>query len=60
MHFAGGVPPMLFDLASDPHETTDLAQDPARADQVSRLARKLLDRMMERRDRRLTGHAFGA
>lgn len=59
VHFAGGVAPMLFDLAADPHETIDLAGDPAYAGEVSRLARKLIDRMTERRDRRLTGIAIG-
>ena len=59
VHFAGGVPPMLFDLASDPNETRDLAADPAHGGERTRLAGKLLDRMMERRDRRLTGYSFG-
>ncbi|OWU84167.1 hypothetical protein ATO6_14005 [Oceanicola sp. 22II-s10i] len=58
VHFGGGVPPMLFDLESDPGETVNLAGDPAYADEVSRMARRLLDRMTERRDRRLTQHAF--
>ena len=35
VHFAGGVPPMLFNLAEDPHETTNLAQRPEHADQIS-------------------------
>lgn len=60
VHFGGGLPPMLFDLAADPHETTDLARDPACAAEVSRLRAKLIDRMTERRDRRLTGLAQGA
>lgn len=60
VHFAGGVAPMLFDLEADPGETTDLASDPACAGEVSRLARAMVDRMTERRDRRLTGLAFGA
>jgi arylsulfatase A-like enzyme len=57
---AAASPPMLFDLAADPHETTDLARDPACAAEVSRLRAKLIDRMTERRDRRLTGLAQGA
>ncbi len=31
-------PPMLFDLNSDPHETRNLAEDPARAGDLARLA----------------------
>lgn len=59
VHFGGGVAPMLFDLENDPSETVDLAPDPAYADQIARLSCKLIDRMMERRDRRLTGVAIG-
>ena len=59
VHFGGGVPPMLFDLKADPHETRNLAGDPAHTDQMARLAGRLLDRMMERRDRRLTGYSIG-
>ena len=58
VHFGGGVPPMLFDLAADPLETTNLAADPVAANEVSRLARRLIDRMNERRDRRLTHFNF--
>ncbi|MWD28132.1 sulfatase-like hydrolase/transferase [Aquicoccus sp. SCR17] len=60
IHFAGELPPMLFDLEADPGETRDLGCDPAHREQVARLAGKLLDRMMARRDRRLTHHAIGA
>ena len=59
VQFAGGVPPMLFDLESDPGETLNLAEDPAHSGEISRLARKMIDRMTERRDRRLTGIAIG-
>ncbi len=52
IHFGGGVPPMLFDLEADPFETRDVAPD--HPDQVSRMARKMIDQMSERRDRRLT------
>jgi arylsulfatase A-like enzyme len=58
VHFGGGVPPMLFDLAADPGETTDLGREAAATGEIARLARRLLDRMNERRDRRLTGFAF--
>jgi choline-sulfatase len=30
IHYAG-LPPMLFDLAADPHERSDLGRDPAAA-----------------------------
>ena len=59
VQFAGGVPPMLFDLENDPGETLNLAEDPAHSGEISRLARKMIDRMTERRDRRLTGIAIG-
>ena len=54
VHFGGRLPPMLFDLADDPQEARNLASDPGFAAEVSRLARRLIDRMSERRDRRLT------
>lgn len=60
VHFGGGVPPMLFDLEADPGETRNLAPDPRFAAEVSRLRGRLIDRMTERRDRRLTGRAQGA
>ena len=60
VHFAGGVPPLLFDLDADPHETTDLSQTAQGAPEVTRMARALLDRMIARRDRRLTGISIGA
>ncbi|MGR3322372.1 MAG: sulfatase-like hydrolase/transferase [Pseudooceanicola sp.] len=59
VHFGGGVPPMLFDLESDPDETRNLAADPAHAVELSRLRSRLIDRMTERRDRRLTGRSIG-
>ena len=37
MHAEGGLPPMLFDLATDPDEYHDLGQDPAHADTRARL-----------------------
>ena len=33
----------LFDLANDPHETKDLAADPAHAKEIERLTAKLID-----------------
>lgn len=58
VHFNGGVPPMLFDLENDPGETVNLATDPAHAGEIARLTARMLDRRMERADRRLTGHAL--
>ncbi|MCB2135456.1 MAG: alkaline phosphatase family protein [Rhodobacteraceae bacterium] len=59
VHFGGGLPPLLFDLSADPMETLDRAGDPACATELTRLARRLIDRMSERRDRRLTHFQFG-
>lgn len=36
-----GDPPLLFDLAADPDETTDLSRDPAHADILARLDRRI-------------------
>ena len=59
VHFGGGVPPMLFDLAADPGETRDLGRDPAQAATRARLMARLIDRMCERRDRRQTHLLLG-
>ncbi|MGB3148806.1 MAG: alkaline phosphatase family protein [Paracoccaceae bacterium] len=59
VHFGSGIPPLLFDLQDDPSESRDLAQDPRHAATLLRMARKLIDRMMERRDRRLTQIRLG-
>ncbi len=59
VHFGGGVPAMLFDLAADPDETHDLGGETRFSNERLRLASLMLDRMMERRDRRLTGFSFG-
>jgi choline-sulfatase len=40
VHYVG-MPPMLFDLAADPHERTDLAPDPSRAPLVAECEKKL-------------------
>ncbi|MEM6634840.1 MAG: sulfatase-like hydrolase/transferase [Pseudomonadota bacterium] len=60
IHFAGDLPPMLFDLSTDPDETVNLAQDPSHADQVAWCRGQLLDRTIRRRDRRLTEYSIGA
>ena len=36
-HYYVGLQPELFDLANDPFETTNLIDDPSRADDISRL-----------------------
>lgn len=59
VHFNGGVEPMLFDLAEDPQETRNLAADPAHAGEIARMRGKMLDRRMERADRRLAGLSVG-
>ena len=55
VHFAGGVPPMLFDLAADPHETVDLAPDARHADTLARLRGAMLDHRMH-----YAGRPFGS
>lgn len=43
IHAEGGLPPMLFDLDSDPSEFTDLGRDPAYSGEVARLRALLAD-----------------
>jgi arylsulfatase A-like enzyme len=52
VHFNGGLPPLLFDLEGDPHETRNLAAE--RPDEVARLRAVMLDRRMSRGFRGLT------
>jgi arylsulfatase A-like enzyme len=53
VHFSG-LPPLLFDLAADPGETTNLATDPSYAATLARYAGKLLSHRMIHADRTLT------
>ena len=53
VHFNGGLPPLLFDLETDPDELHDLAADPAHTPQLLRLTRKLLSLRMHHADRTL-------
>ena len=54
VHF-GGLPPLLFDLESDPGELVNLADDPAYRDVRLEMAEKLLAWRARHLDRQLTG-----
>ncbi|WP_417770918.1 alkaline phosphatase family protein [Stappia sp.] len=54
VHFAG-LPPLLFDLAADPHETRNVADDPAYTSLRLHYAEKMLSWRARHLDRRLTG-----
>lgn len=41
IHFEGGARPILFDLANDPNELTDLGDSPAHADIIAQMYEKL-------------------
>jgi len=47
VHFAGGVPPMLFNLKNDSSEADDLARKPAYSGDLSRLRAARLDRRVQ-------------
>ncbi len=53
VHVGGGLPPLLFDLASPEGEMRDLAGDPAHAGELLRLTRAMLDHRMRHADRTL-------
>jgi hypothetical protein len=53
VHFAA-LPPLLFDLAADPHQFRDLAADPAHAATVRDYAQKALSWRLIHADRTLT------
>lgn len=53
VHYAG-LPPLLFDIAKDPDETTNLAEDPAHAVVVRTMAQKMLSWRMRNADRTLS------
>lgn len=57
VHFAA-LPPLLFDLRSDPHWLVNVADDPAHRDAALHCARRLLDRRLSMADRTLTGYAI--
>jgi arylsulfatase A-like enzyme len=53
VHFAA-LPPLLFDLQADPHETTNLADRPEMAATVLAYAQKMLDWRLSHAERTLT------
>jgi arylsulfatase A-like enzyme len=55
VHFNGGLPPLLFDLKADPEEARNVAGDVRCQGELIRLQSAMLDRRMNRGDRRLTG-----
>lgn len=59
VHFAQ-LPPLLFDLARDPHWTHNAADDPSYAAVALRYARRMLDWRLAHADRTLTGLAISA
>lgn len=54
VHVNGDLPPLLFDMIDDPFETRNLADDPAFAPELLRLARRMLDHRMTHADHRLS------
>ncbi|HLU41818.1 MAG TPA: alkaline phosphatase family protein [Microthrixaceae bacterium] len=53
VHFAGGLPPLWFDLDDDPHELVDRSTDPAATAKVLDHAQQLLTLRLEHADPRL-------
>ena len=53
VHFAA-LPPLLFDIAADPHETQNLTEDPALQAVVLKYAQKMLNWRLTEVDRTLT------
>jgi arylsulfatase A-like enzyme len=58
VHFAA-LPPLLFDLKTDPHETRNLAADPAFATTVLKYAQKMLDWRLTSGERTMTNMHVG-
>lgn len=59
VHFNGGLPPMLFDMESDPNETRNLAKEPAYSEELLRLTRRMLDHRMTHQFSALTNTLIG-
>jgi arylsulfatase A-like enzyme len=58
VHFAA-LPPLLFDLETDPHETNNLAEDPAYAGIMLGLVREMLTWRLTSQERTLTNMHIG-
>ena len=54
VHFNGQVPPLLFDMDSDPGEMVDLSQSAGMQQTLLRMTRKLLDHRMTHADHALS------
>lgn len=59
VHFTG-LPPLFFDLANDPHEFNNLADDPAHHRLVLEYAQKMMSWRMNHDDRALANTRLGA
>lgn len=57
VHFAA-LPPLLFDLKTDPHWLHNVADDPSYREPALRMARRMLDWRLSQADRSLTGYAI--
>jgi arylsulfatase A-like enzyme len=57
VHFAT-LPPLLFDMRADPHETRNLADDPAMQPVILRYAQRMLSWRLTHADRTLTNMAL--
>lgn len=58
VHFAA-LPPLLFDLEADPHETRNLAGDPGYGEVMLDCARRMLDWRLAYAERTLTNMSVG-
>ncbi len=59
VHFAG-LPPLLFDLESDPHETRNLAEDPAYLEVRLQMAEAMLSHRQRHAEQTMTNLAITA
>jgi arylsulfatase A-like enzyme len=59
VHFAGGLPPLFFDLRDDPRQLRDRAGDPARQGDMLAYARHMLDWRLAHAQRTLTAMEAG-
>ncbi|MGI9524580.1 MAG: phosphonate monoester hydrolase, partial [Hyphomicrobiaceae bacterium] len=54
VHFNGGLPPLLFDLANDPGELVNRANDPDYANELLNMIVRMLDHRMSHADQTLS------